>query len=108
MEIPIELFSMFMGLTIVMIVISLLKNIPMVIVVSGVIMIFLFSITDTISRGSIPDNINDNGVITWIEDSISFNTEMKIVFVVIGALIVLVGGIMQAEKKDLISNERQR
>lgn len=108
MEIPIELFSMFMGLTIVMVVISLLKNIPMVIVVSGVIMIFLFSITDTISRGSIPDNINDNGVITWIEDSISFNTEMKIVFVVIGALIVLVGGIMQAEKKDLISNERQR
>lgn len=108
MEIPIELFSMFMGLTIVMIVISLLKNIPMVIVVSGVIMIFLFSITDTISRGSIPDNINDSGVITWIEDSISFNTEMKIVFVVIGALIVLVGGIMQAEKKDLISNERQR
>lgn len=99
---------MFMGLTIVMIVISLLKNIPMVIVVSGVIMIFLFSITDTISRGSIPDNINDNGVITWIEDSISFNTEMKIVFVVIGALIVLVGGIMQAEKKDLISSERQR
>lgn len=91
-----------------MVVISLLKNIPMVIVVSGVIMIFLFSITDTISRGSIPDNINDNGVITWIEDSISFNTEMKIVFVVIGALIVLVGGIMQAEKKDLISNERQR
>lgn len=109
MEIPIELFSMFIGLSIIMIAVSLFKNIPMVIITSGVIMLFLFSITDSISRGAIPNILTDSGsstTVSWIEDSISFNTEIKIVFLVVSSLIVMIGGIMQYEKKELLSDKK--
>ena len=95
MEIPIELFSMGIGLSIIMIALGICKNIPMVVIIAGGIMFFIFTLTDEISRGAIPQSINDSGVITWIENPIIFTVEIKIMFILISTMIMLIGGVMQ-------------
>lgn len=103
MEIPIELFSMGIGLSIVMLGIALCKNIPMIVLVAGAIMFFIFTFTDEISRGSIPNTLTDSGstvTVSWIEDPIDFNAEIKIMFLLISSMVMFVGGMMQFGKGE--------
>jgi len=96
MDIPIEIFLSFMGLSFAMGVIGLWQKIPLVLLIAGAIITFWAITTDNIILGKIPITSTSSGSITtyaFIDNIFEFTQYPKILFGLIGSVVMLAGAL---------------
>lgn len=99
MEIPIELFSVFIGIFISIGIFGFIRQpqIPVMIVVSGIFILTLGAITTEIDMGAIPTNSTTTGSTTtynFRDNPFDFTEMHKTLMLLVGAIFMFVGGFM--------------
>jgi hypothetical protein len=99
MDIPIELFLGFIGVSIALAIFGFLRNppIPATIVMGGMFILFLSVATDNVIMGKIPTTSVTNGSTvnyTFIDNTYEFTEMPKVIFALIGVMCMILGGLM--------------
>jgi len=103
MDVPLELFLGFMGLSFAMAVIGLCQRIPMLLLIAGAFITVWALITDVIIMGKIPSTSIISGsttTYTFIDNPYVFTQYPKILIAIIGAVIMLAGGLEWNKKSE--------
>jgi hypothetical protein len=99
MDIPIELFLGFIGVSIALAIFGFLRNppIPATIVMGGMFILFLSVATDNVIMGKIPTTSVTSGSTvnyTFIDNTYEFTEMPKVIFALIGVMCMILGGLM--------------
>ena len=99
MDIPIELFLGFIGVSITLAIFGFLRNpqIPATIVMGGMFILFLSVATDNVIMGKIPTTSVTSGSTvnyTFIDNTYEFTEMPKVIFALIGVMCMILGGLM--------------
>lgn len=99
MEIPIELFLGAIGLSLALVVVGFIRQpqIPVTVVLGGMFILFLAVTTTEINMGKIPITSVTSGstvTYTFIDNLFSFTEIPKVIFGLIGSIMMLIGGLM--------------
>lgn len=97
MQIPIELFFGFIGVTLTLVAIGLAKGIPALLVFAGMFLLMWVAVTDEINMGNIPHNATQSGSVTTYEyqhDPYSFISWPKVIFGLFAVILMLVGALL--------------
>src|SRR5574342_1420712 len=99
MEIPIELFLGFIGMSIGLAIFGFVRNpqIPAMLVFAGIFILMVSVMTDSIIMGKIPESSTVTGATTdyVMVDNIFIFTELnKVLFALVGVVCMLSGAIM--------------
>jgi hypothetical protein len=99
MDIPIELFLGFTGLSIALALFGFCRNpqIPATIVMGGMFILFLAVSTDNVIMGKIPVTSVDSGATTtytFIDNTFEFTDMPKVIFALLGVMCMVLGGLM--------------
>ena len=103
MDIPIELFLGFIGLSFGVGIIGLWQKIPLALLLSGAMLMFWAVITDIIIMGKIPITSTVSGSVTtyaFIDNTFEFTQYPKILFGIIGSVLSIAGGLQWNNKKE--------
>jgi hypothetical protein len=94
MNIPIELFALFLGTSLALLGLGLVKKTGVIITISGMFVLFTSAITDLIIMGSIPESSTVSGSTTtyvMVDNTFEFTELHKIFLAVVGIFIMIVG-----------------
>lgn len=94
MDIPIELFSIFLALNLVFIGIGVAKKMPVLILSAGVFIITLSALTDNIIMDRVPTSSTDSGsshTYLYTPSVFKFTEWPKTLFSLVGAIMMLIG-----------------
>lgn len=99
MDIPVELFLGFIGVSIAIALFGFVRNpqIPACLVMGGMFILFLSVATDNVIMGKIPTTSVTSGSTvnyTFIDNIFEFNELPKVIFALIGTMFMIVGGLM--------------
>ena len=99
MEIPVELFLGFIGVSIAMAIFGFVRNpqIPATIVMGGMFILTLSVATTGIIMGKIPVTSVDSGsttTYTFVDNTYDFTEFPKTIFALIGVMLMILGGLM--------------
>ena len=103
MDIPVELFLGFIGISLVMVGISLAKQIPAIMVFGGMFMLIWVVVTDNIIMGKIPTTSTVSGSVTTydFEDNLFPLTDWgKVIFSLFAVIMMLVGALITKMSGD--------
>lgn len=94
MNIPIELFAVFLGVSLTFLAIGISKRVGVSIFIAGVFILTISAMTDNIIMGKIPVESTTSGATTTyvFEDNLfQFSELHKVVLALIGIFIMLIG-----------------
>jgi hypothetical protein len=100
MEIPIELFAIFLGVSVAILGVGLAKKVGAIVMCSGMLIMFTAIITDFIIMGKIPESSTTSGSTTTyvMADNLFQFTELhKVLMAVIGVFIMIIGVLFSRE-----------
>jgi len=100
MDIPIELFGFFLGVSMVLVGIGLTKRQGVAMFAGGLFIIFIAVLTDNIIMGKIPESSTVSGSVTtyvMVDNPFSFTEWHKILMALIGVVIMVIGAFTRAE-----------
>ncbi len=105
MDIPIEIFLGFMGLSFAMAVMSFMPKTkqPFLLFIAGVMITFMSVTTDNIIMGKIPITSTVSGSTTtyaFIDNLFEFTQWHKILFALIGSIMLIVGAVVWKDSKE--------
>jgi cytochrome c biogenesis protein ResB len=98
--IPIELFGIFLGISIVLLGVGISKKVGAIIVCSGIILLFVAVITDIIIMGQVVDTSVTSGsttTYTYKDATFEFTEIHKVLMVIVGIFIMLIGALYYRE-----------
>jgi hypothetical protein len=97
MEVPIELFFGFIGVTLTLVAIGLAKGVPALLVFAGMFLLMWTVVIDDINMGNIPRNATTSGATTtydYIDDPYPFISWPKVIFSLFSVVLMLVGALL--------------
>jgi hypothetical protein len=100
MNIPIELFAIFLGVSMALLGVGLAKKVGAIILCSGMFVLFTAIITDFIIMGSIPSSSTVSGSTTtyvMVDNLFEFTELHKIFMSIVGIFIMLIGVLFARE-----------
>lgn len=101
-DIPIELFAVFVGSALAIMTIGLAKKIGIALVISGMFLVLVALLTDTIILGKIPESSITIGATTtyiMIDNIFIFTEWHKIIMMLMGSFIMILGSIIGIAKQ---------
>ena len=109
MNIPLEIFLSFIGLSIATGLMGLLSNlkqkIPLTLFIAGSMITFLAVITDNIIMGKIPESSTTVGSTTtyvMVDNPYEFTQWVKILFALTGSMIMMLGALIWKQEEHLL------
>lgn len=100
MYIPIELFGIFLGLSVVFLGVGMSKKAGAIIVCSGIVLLFVAIITDFIIMGKVVDTsvtVLTTTTYTYKDATFEFTNFHKMLMAIIGIFIMIIGALYYRE-----------
>jgi len=97
MDIPFEVFVMFVGTAIAMSIIGIWKKTPLLLFIGGSLIAFWVIMTDNIIMGSIPQSSSVSGLTTtyvMVDNLYPFTEYPKILFALLGSMMGIAGALV--------------
>jgi hypothetical protein len=103
MELPFEMFSVFMGMSLVFVGLGIIKQAPIGLFIAGIFILFVSVITTEIDMGALATTMTDiSPTVTNVEyepNNFEFTQEIKVMFALTGTFIIMMS-IMVARNKE--------
>lgn len=93
MELPFEMFSVFMGMSLVFVGLGIIKQAPIGLFIAGIFILFVSVITTEIDMGALATTLTDvSPTVTDVEytpNNFVFTQEIKVMFALTGTFILM-------------------
>jgi hypothetical protein len=103
MELPFEMFSVFMAMSLVFVGLGIIKQAPIGLFIAGIFILFVSVITTEIDMGALATTLTDTSStvtdVTYTPNNFEFTQEIKVMFALTGTFLIMMS-LMIAKNKE--------